>query len=259
MNSTFVWYDLMTSDREAAIAFYGPVAGWTTEDAPTTGVPGQAYTLFKTGERQVCGVMQLTDEMKAHGARPTWIGHVSVADVDAAVEKAVSLGGSMRFPPTDIPNIGRFAMIADPEGAGLNVFQPLGGMAPMPEPPMGAPGYPSWRELLAGDWRRAFDFYSAMFGWTKHEAFDIGPMGTYQLYGPPAGAAIGGMFNRPAATPASYWLYYFNVESIGAAAERVKAGGGEILMGPHQVPSDNWIVQCRDPQGALFALSAERA
>lgn len=259
MSAAFVWYDLMTSDKAGAVAFYSAVVGWTTEDAPTTGVPGQTYTLFKTGERQVCGTMQLTEEMKAHGARPTWIGHVAVADVDATVEQAVGLGGAERYPATDIPNIGRFAMIADPDGAAVNVFTPKAGMPPMPEPPMGAPGYPSWRELLAGSLDKAFGFYSALFGWTKLDAFDIGPMGIYQLFGPAGGPAIGGMFNMPAQIPAPYWMYYFSVASIGAAAERVKAGGGAILMGPQQVPSGNWILQCRDPQGALFGLSAENA
>ena len=215
----------------------------------------QTYLLFSTGPVPVAGGMQLTDQMCSAGAQPGWVGHVSVDDVDASAKKAVELGGSVHVAPSDIPGVGRFSMIADPQGAVVSMFTPL------PTYPQGArppsePGYPGWRELLAADWEKAFDFYSALFGWTKDKAIDLGPMGTYQLLNtgdPPAGGA---MFNKPADIPHPFWLYYFYVESIAAGAERVKAGGGKILMGPHQVPGDSWIAQCMDPQGAMFALVA---
>jgi predicted enzyme related to lactoylglutathione lyase len=110
---------------------------------------------------------------------------------------------------------------------------------------------------LATDWEKALAFYSGLFGWQKDSAFDMGPMGTYQLFsagGPP----IGGMFNKPATVPVTFWLYYFNVGDIDAAAERVTAGGGKILMGPMEVPGGGWILQGTDPQGAAFALLGKR-
>ena len=117
----------------------------------------------------------------------------------------------------------------------------------------GAPGHVGWRELHAGDGPAAFDFYARLFGWTKDEAMDMGPMGVYQLFAA-GGQAIGGMMTKTAETPAPYWLYYFNVEAVDAAIARVKAAGGQLLNGPMQVPGGSWIAQCMDPQGAMFAV-----
>jgi predicted enzyme related to lactoylglutathione lyase len=252
MSGRFVWYDLMTTDLAAATAFYDRVVGWNSRDA---GMPGPTYMLFNRGELPVAGAMQLTDEMCSAGARPGWMGHVGVDDVDASAAKAVELGGRIHVPPQDIPGVGRFSIISDPQGAVVSLFQGLPTYPQAPRPPS-EPGYPGWRELLATDWEAAFDFYSALFGWTKDQAVDLGPMGTYQLLNTGAPPAGGAMFNKPADIPAPFWMYYFYVESIGAGAERVKAGGGKVLMGPHEVPGGSWIVQCMDPQGAMFALVA---
>jgi predicted enzyme related to lactoylglutathione lyase len=123
----------------------------------------------------------------------------------------------------------------------------------MPEFPVGTAGTVGWRELYAKEWKAAFAFYEAMFGWTKADSFDMGEMGTYQLFAT-GGSPAGGLMTKPAAIPQPFWGYYFNVPSIDAAAERVKSAGGKVVMGPHQVPGDQWIVQCTDPQGAYFAL-----
>jgi predicted enzyme related to lactoylglutathione lyase len=111
--------------------------------------------------------------------------------------------------------------------------------------------------LHTTDWPGAFEFYSAMFGWKKGDGVDMGPLGTYQLF-TIAGSPRGGMFNSPAAPSGCFWLYYFNVENIDAAAKRVTDNGGAIENGPHQVPGGGWIVQARDPQGAAFALLGAR-
>jgi predicted enzyme related to lactoylglutathione lyase len=86
---------------------------------------------------------------------------------------------------------------------------------------------------------------------------DMGAMGTYQIFSAD-GQMIGGMFTKPPAVPAPFWLYYFVVDAIDAAIERVKAGGGQILNGPMEVPGGDWIIQGRDPQGAMFALVGKR-
>lgn len=254
MTGNFVWYDLMTSDLAAGRAFYDAVIGWTSRDS---GMPGpQPYWLFSAGLTPVAGAMQLTEQMCAEGARPGWMGHVQVEDVEAKAEQAVALGGRIHVPETPIPGVGWFAIIADPHGAVVSLFKPHPAypQAPMMDPQ--APGHAGWRELLASDWPKAFEFYAAMFGWTKDEAVDLGPMGTYQLFAAPGGPAIGGMFNRPPDVPVSFWLYYFTVESCAAALERVKTGGGKVLMGPMQVPGGSWIAQCMDPQGAMFAVTS---
>ena len=130
---------------------------------------------------------------------------------------------------------------------------PDAGCAVAPE----TPGRIGWHELLSTDWEKGYAFYNALFGWQKADAMDMGAMGTYQMFstgGPP----VGGMFNKPPMVPATFWLYYFNVGDFDAAVERVKAGGGEILNGPMEVPGGGWIIQGKDPQGAMFALFGKR-
>ena len=134
----------------------------------------------------------------------------------------------------------------------------------MPSPPQdpapGTPGYVGWHELCATDWQKAFEFYAAMFGWQKGEPVDMGEMGIYQLFTTAGGSMpIGGMFNKPPSMPMPFWLFYFNVDDIDAALTRVQSGGGKLLNGPMQVPGGDWIVQCLDPQGAMFALLGKRA
>ncbi len=248
----FVWYELMTTDIEAAKAFYGKVLGFGTQDSA---IPGVAYSIFTLAETGIGGLMDLPEEAKKMGAPPSWVGYVGVDDVDAIVGQIVHLGGAAHVPPTDIPGVGRFAVVADPQTATFAVFKPL---TPMQnQPAQGTPGRVGWHELSAADWEKAFAFYAGLFGWQKADAVDMGPMGTYQLFAA-TGQTLGGMFNKPPVIPAPFWLYYFNVAEIDAAATRVKEGGGESLNGPMQVPGGSWIVQCKDPQGAMFALVGPR-
>jgi len=253
---TFVWYELMTTDTQAAKAFYGNVIGWGTQDAP---MPGMSYTLFTAAAAMVAGLMDLPQDARNMGAPPSWIGYVGVDDVDAAAEQVKRLGSAVHVAPRDIPNVGRFAVVGDPQGATISLFK---GLTPPRDPPAapGTPGHFGWHELAAVDWEKAFAFYSALFGWQKADAVDMGAMGTYQLFstGAGGGPAVGGMFNKPATVPRPFWLYYINVGGIDGAVERVKAGGGNILNGPMQVPGGSWIVQCSDPQGAMFALVGNR-
>lgn len=250
-HGSFTWYELMTTDAQAGEKFYRDVVGWGAERAPGTQME---YILLKAGETPVAGVMALPPE--ASGARPGWMGDIYVDDVDQAAAHVKELGGSIKHEPADIPDVGRFAVAADPHGAIfvlLKWARPMGNGAAAP----GTPGYTGWRELFAGNLAEAFAFYAALFGWTKADALDMGPMGTYQLFAH-GGETIGGMMNKPAQLPAPAWNYYFNVDSVKAAIGRVKRGGGEVLMGPMQVPGGSWIIQGRDPQQASFALVSER-
>ncbi len=249
----FVWYELMTTDMEAAKVFYAKVVGWGTRDAS---MPGMAYTLFTAGEASVSGLMDLPEDARKMGAKPSWIGYVGVNDVDAAADRIKHLGGAVYVPPKDIPNISRFSVVADPQRATLALFKWLKPRQDQP-PELGTPGRVGWHELLAADWEQALAFYGELFGWQKADA-EIGAMGTYQLFSA-GGQTIGGMFTKPPMVPVSFWLYYFNIGDIDAAAKRVKAGSGQILNGPIEVPGGNWIVQCTDPQGAMFALVGRRS
>ena len=252
VSSPFVWYELMTTDPAAAQAFYGKVVGWQAADA---GMPGMQYTLLSAGPHQVAGLMALPDEAAAGGMPPNWTGYVAVADVDAKTAEVQAAGGQMLRPPEDIPGVGRFSVVADPHGAALCLFKDNGGANNPPAPD--TVGTVGWHELMAGALDPAWDFYSRMFGWSKADAMDMGPMGIYQMFS--AGSRpIGGMMTKPPEVPMACWLYYFNVEAIDAASERVKAGGGQIVHGPQEVPGGSWIVQATDPQGAYFALVAPK-
>ncbi len=100
--------------------------------------------------------------------------------------------------------------------------------------------------------RRRSIFYAEQFGWREDGRHEMGPMGTYVLFAADSGQ-IGGMFNSPAAEH-PFWLIYFNVESADEAVDRIKAAGGQIANGPHDVPGGRRVVQAIDPQGAMFAL-----
>ena len=132
----FVWYELMASNSEAAKAFYTKVVGWGTQDGP---VPGMAYTIFTTGQMPVGGMMAQPEDARKMGAPPSWIGYVAVDDVDATAGRIKRLGGAVHVPPTDIPNVGRFSVVADPQSAVFALFNsPNTCDAPLPEP--GTPG-----------------------------------------------------------------------------------------------------------------------
>lgn len=249
--SSFVWYELMTTDVAAAKAFYTGVVGWSTEDMP---MPGMTYTLLRMGQAQVGGLMAVPKEARDAGMRPCWVGYVGVDDADRAAAKVKQIGGKVLMEPTDIPNVGRFAAVTDPQGATLNLFKPS---QPGQRGVSAEPGQVGWHELHTTDWPKAFGFYTDMFGWLKGDSVDMGAMGTYQLFtikGTPSGA----MFNSPAAQGARFWLYYFNVGNIDDAVKRVGQGGGKIMQGPMQVPGDRWVAQAADPQGAAFALLGSR-
>lgn len=250
MPNQFVWYELMTTDHVAAAAFYTDVVGWAAADS---GMPGFDYTILSAGAAPVAGLMALPAEAAANGARPGWLGYVAVDDVDGFAGRVTSAGGVVHRPPADIPTVGRFAVVADPQGAPFVLFQPSGGGGAQPQ--QQSPGHTGWHELHAADLDTALAFYAGLFGWTKDDAIDMGPMGLYQMF-KADGPAIGGMMTKmdPSARPG--WLYYFNVPDIDAAVTRVNGGGGRVVHGPQEVPGGMWIIQGIDPQGAPFALVA---
>ncbi|MEP9378815.1 VOC family protein [Aquabacter sp. CN5-332] len=255
MHGTFVWYELMTTDMAAAEGFYKNVVGWDTRDS---GMPGMSYTLLSTGGSDVGGIMTLPDQAKQMGAPPSWIGYVAVDNVDTAAAAYAAGGGKIYRDPSDIPTVGRFAIVADPQGAVLSLFKGEGEMRP-PLDPMATLGAVGWHELLTEDREKAFTFYSGQFGWEKDTAMDMGEMGIYQLWKYAGDSnAIGGMMTRPPGVPASFWMFYFTCDDIDAAQGRVTAGGGQVVNGPMEVPGGAWIFQAMDPQGAMFSMVGPR-
>ena len=248
-----VWYELMTTDMKAAEAFYKNVVGWTS--APFEGSP-QPYTMFnRSGGASVAGLMTKPDDVKAP---PFWAMYVAVPVLEEAAAHITRLGGRACSPVIEVPTVGRMQMMADPQGAAFYIYEPSTSEQ-RPEGPAEI-GEASWHELMTTDAPAAMTFYHEVFGWEPSEAMDMGPAGTYQMFNRPHGM-IGGMMNKPpemAEVPPN-WQIYFRVPDINAAAERIKANGGQILNGPMEVPGGDWIVNALDPQGAAFALHAKRA
>ncbi|CCW20032.1 putative hydroxylase [Sphingobium indicum BiD32] len=258
LNGQFFWHELMTSDPQAALAFYTDVVGWTTMPFGEDG----GYTLVVGSAGPLGGVMAIPEEAKDCGMTPWWGGYIASADVDADAARLVAAGGSIRRPAEDIDGVGRFAVMGDPGGA---TFMLLKGSSPdgMESPPPMAMGHVGWRELYSGNFDADLAFYTGQFGWTTGDAMDMGEMGIYQLVSQTGGSDFqsmsGGIMPIPKEMPAPLWLFYFTVGDIDAAVERVKAGGGTLLNGPMEVPGGSWIVQAFDPHGAMFALVGTRA
>ncbi len=245
----FVWYELMTTDSKAATAFYGAVHGWTAADA---GMPGMAYTIVSAGPAGVGGVWDMPQPVRDGGGRPAWLGYIAATDVDGFAERVTAAGGAVHRAPEDIPGVGRFAVVADPQGAVFALFK----AATVPEAPTivrDKIGHVGWHELHASDHGAALGFYADLFGWTQGDAMDMGPMGTYQLFNA-HGKMLGGMMNAPPGSPVRGWLYYINVDEIEAAMARVQQAGGTVASGPHPVPGGLWMAHCLDPQGAVFGI-----
>ncbi len=251
LEGRFVWSELMTPDPKSAERFYSDVVGWKAEPFPGSGP--EPYTIVKAGDKGIGGMMRMPDDMKAKGVPPNWMFYVGVHDADATVAKAQSLGGRVVVPVQPIPLVGRFAVLADPQGAHFAILQPEG---PRPTGPDAAPttGEISWHELATTDLQKAMEFYSALFGWEMLKANDMGPMGIYEEFGR-FGRSQGGMFKKPPEMPAPpHWLLYAKVPDVNAAVAAVKSRGGQVLNGPMEVPGGDLVAQIMDPQGATFAL-----
>jgi predicted enzyme related to lactoylglutathione lyase len=247
---SFVWCELLTSDLHAAKAFYGKVLGWDMHDMA---MPAGTYTVLNAAGTGIGGIMEMPKDVTGMG--PFWSPYIEMDDVDAGTKQAHLLGAKILRPAQDIPNVGRFAPIADPQGAIINLFKSL---RPGAVPEAGATGTVGWYELHAKNWEDELTFYSKMFGWTQGEGHDIGPMGIYQIFNIGAQAA-GGMFSSPEPAKGCFWLPYFRAGDIDAAQRRLGEAGGKTLNGPMQVPGGDWVVQAMDPQGAKFALMGRRA
>jgi uncharacterized protein len=251
---SFIWYELMTGDSEAAKAFYEPVVGWSF------GEPVAEFNGYRMIQRSdggsAGGVLPINDDMTSHGARPGWLGYISVGDVDEKVAAIEAAGGKTWMAPMDITGVGRVALVTDPQSAPFYVMKPI--------PPAGNPdassdvfspdgvGRCGWNELQTTDVDAARRFYADQFGWGSEEFMDMGPMGEYRFFDQ-GGTRIGALYNPQSGQPGK-WRFYFRVESIAAAKRAAEAKGGTIHTGPHQVPTGDWVVVGSDPQGAEFAL-----
>ncbi len=244
----FLWHELMTTDPDGAKAFYPAVTDWSLTPG---GIPDLEYDMWTTARGPVGGCMLLPVEARSMGAGSHWIPYMGTTDIASTAARAGELGARTFVPVTDIPDIGQFAVLADPQGAMFALYQPG---VPSDEEARPQVGDFSWHELMTTDAPAALAFYGDLFGWTETGAHDMGPMGIYHLFGGD-GHTFGGMLSRTADMPGeSAWLCYVRTDNAQAAAAAVTNAGGMVMNGPMEVPGGDWIVQCRDPQDAAFAL-----
>lgn len=247
--SRFVWYQLHTPDSAAAAAFYGPVLGWTTQDASA---PSQKYTLVCVNQTPIGGLLEKPVSGFADDGKARWMGYLGVHDAQLFSERVKYEGGVIHRPIEEIPGVGTFAAVADPQGAFFTLFQPPAGMTRPEQPPTSTPGMPAWHDLVSIDGQSAFQFYSDLFGWTKHEAI-MCSNAVYQIFAVGA-EPMGGMVTSTQPEQPAGWMFYFRVEETEAAAQRVKQNGGTVILGPMVVPGGEQVAHCLDPQGALFGI-----
>ncbi len=242
----FVWYEHLTKDPKAAIGFYSDVVGWKTQPFGDDG----GYVMWVGTQGPLGGVMKQPDEEAAQAVPPHWIANVQVDDVDATAALARKLGGKVHKEPADIPTVGRFAVIEDPQGVPVAIFKPEG---PMQAHDATKPGEFCWNELLTTDSAAATKFYSELFGWKVLEEMDMGPMGTYRVFGI-GDTRLGGMMTIPKGQPTRpMWLFYAETNDLDGAVKRATGKGAKLMNGPMDVPGGR-VAQLTDSQGAPFAL-----
>jgi predicted enzyme related to lactoylglutathione lyase len=249
---TFVWYEHMARDAGAAQAFYGDVVGWKTQPF---GGGNHPYTMWVGSQGPLGGLMEITPDMAKQGMRPAWMAHVQVDDLDGAVARVRKLGGKVHKEPEAIPTVGRFAVVADPQGAALLLFQPQSGMD---EHDPSKDGEFCWNELHTSDSEAGFRFYSDLLGWKILDEMDMGPMGKYRIFGV-GDRRLGGMMTIPKGAPMPpMWMFYASTSDLDGAVRKATAKGAKIMNGPMDVPGGR-VAQLTDPQGAPFALHQAKA
>jgi predicted enzyme related to lactoylglutathione lyase len=243
------WVDLMSPDVEASKAFYTGLFGWDAE--PQSDPTGTVvYALLKKDGHDAAGLGGQPPMMA--GAPPVWNSYICVLNADETVAAAEKAGGNVLMPPMDVMEAGRMAVIADPTGAVVSVWQ---AGAHVGAGIVNEPNAYSWNELLTSDLDAAKRFYGEVFGW-DFDGMDMGPMGTYWVIKGGEGG-LGGLMGRPPNLPPGvpdHWLVYFMTDDIVAKVDATTAAGGGTMHGPAAIPGVGMIAVLTDPQGGAFAL-----
>lgn len=259
----FIWYELMTSDADGAREFYSAVIGWDIEAQSNAPMD---YRIISTADGPIAGLMPLTPDMQAGSARPIWMGYIMVDDVDRTAADMTAAGGSLLMEPWDIPEVGRAAFVADPQGVPFYIMKPT----PPADNPDGQStsfaamepmvGHCAWNELSTTDPEAAKAFYGKLFGWVKDGEMDMGPMGKYEFWKDADNRfGLGAVMPKMPEMPIPMWTYYFRVPEIDVAVTTTQAKGGQILQEPIEIPGGDFSMVGMDPQGAPFALVGPRA
>lgn len=245
----YLWYDLMTPDPAAAVAFYSAVTGWTiSEWAMGDNMPPYRMWVNSAGA-PIGGSIGMPPSV-AGGTPAHWIAYVGTPDMQATYTRALELGATSCVAPTAIPTVGMYAVLNDPHGATFALYMPENAASPEGDPMVGDM---SWHELYSTDRAAAFAFYSELFRWAETSTMDMGPHGIYQMFGRGA-RTYGGMMNRMDEQVPPMWGVYIRVADIEAALAAVRANGGAVVNGPMPVPGGDIVAQCTDPHGGYFGI-----
>ena len=249
---TPIWYELMTKDPDAAQEFYGSVMGWTFEAMP--GGLERDYRIASFGGTDVGGIMLTPGH--AQGMPDTWFMYVGVEDVDASTGKVRSLGGRVDIEPTDIPGVGRFSFVADPQGA---LFYLMRGDSDEPSKAFSGneTGHCVWNELVTSDQKAALVFYGKLFGWQHGGAMPMGEAGDYTFINH-GGEKIGAVMNAKEKDRTPYWNFALRVGVIDTAKSAIEKAGGRVRKGPLELPDDNWLILADDCNGAKIMFTGPR-
>jgi uncharacterized protein len=242
----FVWHELHTTDRAKASKFYATLLGWETKEV--TMDPGDPYILCHRAGQQEAGITK----SKAPASVPShWIPYIAVDDVDQAAAKVTELGGKILLAPTEIPTIGRFAAVKDPQGAPFAIYKDAKAYpAEVERPPVGAF---CWEELLTNDPEAAVKFYSSLFGYSV-DAQDMGPMGKYHVLKRGDRMTAGIMKLPPGAPPTAHWIEYVHVADVDGSVRNAKELGATVHSPPQDIPKIGRFAVIGDPTGAPFAV-----
>ena len=244
---TFSWVDLTTSDQEGAKAFYAGLFGWTADDRPVS--DGVYYSMQQIDGKSVAAISPQPQQQREAGVPPLWNSYITVASADDAAGKAGDLGATVHAPPFDVMDVGRMAVIQDPQGAFFMVWEPK---TTIGAELVNVPGAFCWNELYTSDLDGAKSFYGGLFGWEWNQ-FEQSPEPYFVIMN--QGHGNGGVRGVGQTGMPPNWLVYFAVDDIDAGASKVNELGGGTLLEPTDIGIAK-IAIVRDPQGGVFALYA---
>jgi predicted enzyme related to lactoylglutathione lyase len=236
---TFIWHENNSTDAEKAKSFYTELLGWETEAWPGE----MQYTIIKVGDKGHGGIAA------AQGGAPShWMGNVFVEDVDEVARRAEAAGGKVLYGPEDIPEVGRFALISDPQGASVSAFTPQ----PQGDGGLGE-GVFVWDELHTSDPAAARSFYSEVIGWTARDE-DMGGF-SYTIFQNASGTDVAGCMQLMEGMQAPpHWLVYIGTDDVDAKTAQAKELGATVHVEPADIPSVGRFSVLQDPAGAVFGL-----
>lgn len=247
-HGAFSWLDLNTTNVRGAKEFYNGLFGWTFEDMPTG--TGPDYTMFHLDGLNVAAANPMVAEQQQQGVPPYWTAYVTVNDLEATAARVAELGGQLVMPPFDVLEAGRMAMLIDPTGAMLALWEPRNHIGVQLRD---LPGALTWNELMTADPRTARDFYAELLGWE----FDTMEMDFGPYYVVKTGErSYGGIMAIPpemSGMPPN-WGVYFLVDDVEATAVQARALGGTVVSPNSFVPGVGHMAVLQDPQGASFSV-----